>query len=173
MSVSECAAVFELLLWLPLQILISKSQNLFEDGCNDVFEVELQDIGDLMKIRLGHDDSSPSADWYCDLVTVRAKGTGNVWVFDVDSWFDSNRGDKKIVREFFPTSYHVSDIRMDDEVGTAARFHCKHFLELGTKLACHVLQTLNAGGHGGNHWRIGRHRSNAASNRQRARLLNR
>ena len=75
---------------VAVQVLISKSQNLFEDGCNDVFEFEAQDVGDLMKIRIGHDDTSASADWYCDLVTVRAKGKGQVWVFDVDSWFGEN-----------------------------------------------------------------------------------
>lgn len=51
-------------MWLNDEVLVSKSQNLFEDGCNDVFELNTRDVGEIMKIKIGHDDTSNSADWH-------------------------------------------------------------------------------------------------------------
>lgn len=51
-------------IWLNEDVLASKSQNLFEDGCNDVFELDTRDVGEIMKIKIGHDDTSNARDWH-------------------------------------------------------------------------------------------------------------
>lgn len=55
---------------------ITECQNFFEDGCTDIFEIECRDIGELAEIKIGHDDSSRSPDWFLDRVSVRAKSSG-------------------------------------------------------------------------------------------------
>jgi hypothetical protein len=48
------------------------SQNNFEAGDSDVFQIRAPDCGELKKIRLYHDNKGLGAAWHCEIVIVRA-----------------------------------------------------------------------------------------------------
>lgn len=72
-----------------------------ESGCRDVFTIESIDVGDLNKIRIGHDNSGMLAGWFLDNVIVENLKTGKVWKFQCDQWLAKSYGDKKIERTFY------------------------------------------------------------------------
>ena len=81
----------------------------FENGNVDRFEHKLMDVGDIKKIRLGHDDSGPGPAWYVDHVEVEAPRLGRKWKFPVNAWFDKSKGDRKIERDFYPQDVETED----------------------------------------------------------------
>ena len=80
--------------------------NLFEAGGIDLFEAEDVDVGELLKIKIGHDNSRPGAAWLLDKVVIENTTTGVQWTCKCSGegqWFDHNRGDGKVVRELLPS----------------------------------------------------------------------
>ncbi|KAG2501257.1 hypothetical protein HYH03_001064 [Edaphochlamys debaryana] len=79
-------------------------KNDFERGNTDVFTFEEVNVGNLKKIRLGHDGSGLGAGWHVKKVVVENLTTGQMWVFDVNRWFDKGEDDGAIERDLYPTS---------------------------------------------------------------------
>jgi Ca2+-binding EF-hand superfamily protein len=80
-------------------------QNLFEAGSVDLFEVEELDVGELLKVKIGHDNSGIGPSWLLDKVTVENTSSGVQWLCKCSGnglWFDHKRGDGKVVRELLP-----------------------------------------------------------------------
>src|SRR5687767_11957990 len=74
----------------------------FERGDLDQFYFELEDLGDLKKIRIEHDDSGGRAGWFLDKVVVmRQTPPAAQWTFPCSGWLASDEP-PGISRELFP-----------------------------------------------------------------------
>nr|XP_055024965.1 lipoxygenase homology domain-containing protein 1 isoform X1 [Misgurnus anguillicaudatus] len=81
----------------------SKShKNKFEKGMIDEFTVEAVDLGELQKLRIGHDNSGGSAGWFLDWVEIDAPSQGQRLRFPCGRWLDSGEDDGAIVRDLYP-----------------------------------------------------------------------
>jgi len=84
---------------------LDNEENNFERAKTDKFTVEFPDLGEVTKIRIGHDNKRvglTDPNWYCKSVSVTSLRTSDTWNFNIDKWFDSGSGDKLIVREAEP-----------------------------------------------------------------------
>uniref|UniRef100_A0A3Q1FQV9 Lipoxygenase homology PLAT domains 1a n=1 Tax=Acanthochromis polyacanthus TaxID=80966 RepID=A0A3Q1FQV9_9TELE len=83
---------------------LSKSEtnsNKFERGAVDKFTMEAVDLGQVFKIKIRHDNSMVSADWYLDQVEVFDVDTEEVFLFLCERWLSRKREDKRIERLFY------------------------------------------------------------------------
>uniref|UniRef100_A0A3P9N0R2 Lipoxygenase homology PLAT domains 1 n=1 Tax=Poecilia reticulata TaxID=8081 RepID=A0A3P9N0R2_POERE len=91
---------------------LSKSEtnsNKFERGSVDKFTIEAVDLGQVFKIKIRHDNSMVSPDWYLDQVEVFDLDTEEVYLFLCERWLSRKREDRLIERVFYvKIPYHVS-----------------------------------------------------------------
>jgi hypothetical protein len=86
---------------VPLET--SKSnKNKFERNQTDVFEIKESDVGDIRKIRIGHDGTGPGSGWHLKEVIIDAPKLGQKWHFPCGRWLDKKEEDGKIERELYP-----------------------------------------------------------------------
>lgn len=57
------------------------------------------DIGEIKKIRLGHDGAGLGSGWFVNKAIVRNQTSGKEYFFLVGKWLDAGEGDRKIVRD--------------------------------------------------------------------------
>jgi hypothetical protein len=76
-----------------------ETKNGFERGTKEVMPIEAMDLGDLTKIRIGHDNKGLGAGWFLDKVVVKNLRTDDEFVFPCNNWLDKAEGDRQIVRE--------------------------------------------------------------------------
>lgn len=71
--------------------------------CNqeDKFTIEAVDLGQVYKIKIRHDNSMVSADWYLDQVEVVDEDTEEVFLFLCERWLSKKREDQRIERVFY------------------------------------------------------------------------
>jgi len=62
-----------------------------------VFRICCTDLGQLVKIRIGHDGTGIGSGWFCEIVNIEAT-TGN-WLFPCNRWFDISEDDHSIERD--------------------------------------------------------------------------
>ncbi|XP_050949579.1 lipoxygenase homology domain-containing protein 1 isoform X3 [Labeo rohita] len=79
----------------------SENSNKFERGSVDTFTLEAVDLGQVFKIRIRHDNSMLSADWYLDQVEVLDQDTEEVFLFLCERWLSKKKEDKRIDRVFY------------------------------------------------------------------------
>ncbi|CDQ62070.1 unnamed protein product [Oncorhynchus mykiss] len=80
----------------------------FERGAEDMFIVELEDVGDVIeKIRIGHDNSGTNPGWHLDRVEIRRllrKGKGSeTTILPCERWLAKSEDDGETVRELVPS----------------------------------------------------------------------
>uniref|UniRef100_A0A3B3YF21 PLAT domain-containing protein n=1 Tax=Poecilia mexicana TaxID=48701 RepID=A0A3B3YF21_9TELE len=83
---------------------LSKSEtnsNKFERGSVDKFTIEAVDLGQVFKIKIRHDNSMVSPDWYLDQVEVFDLDTEEVYLFLCERWLSRKREDRLIERVFY------------------------------------------------------------------------
>ncbi|XP_033845859.1 lipoxygenase homology domain-containing protein 1-like [Periophthalmus magnuspinnatus] len=83
---------------------LSKSEtnsNKFERGSVDKFTMEAVDLGQVFKIKIRHDNSLVSPDWYLDQVEVYDVDTEEVFLFLCERWLSKKREDRRIERVFY------------------------------------------------------------------------
>ncbi|XP_030114351.4 lipoxygenase homology domain-containing protein 1 isoform X9 [Taeniopygia guttata] len=81
----------------------SKSnKNKFERGKVDEFTVESVDIGDLKKIKIGHDNKGNSTGWFLEWVEIDAPSVGQCLKFPCGRWLDKSEDDGAVERIIFP-----------------------------------------------------------------------
>ncbi|XP_061589573.1 lipoxygenase homology domain-containing protein 1 [Cololabis saira] len=106
----------------------------FERGAEDMFIVELEDVGDVIeKIRIGHDNRGINPGWHLDRVEIRRllrKGKGSETViFPCERWLAKSEDDGETVRELVPSdiiteklsrdgSLKVTEVEVDDALET-------------------------------------------------------
>ncbi|KAF3701896.1 Lipoxygenase -like proteiny domain-containing protein 1 [Channa argus] len=81
------------------------NSNKFERGAVDIFTIEAVDLGDVFKIKIRHDNSMVSADWYLDQVEVVDVDTEEVFLFLCERWLSRKREDRRIERVFYVKGY--------------------------------------------------------------------
>lgn len=67
----------------------------------DKFTIEAVDLGQVYKIKIRHDNSMMSADWYLDQVEVVDEDTEEVFLFLCERWLSRKREDCRIDRVFY------------------------------------------------------------------------
>jgi hypothetical protein len=60
-----------------------------------VLQINLEDIGEIYKIRIGHDNSGKDPRWYLEEIRLENMATCELFCLTVDSWIpeDENSGD--------------------------------------------------------------------------------
>uniref|UniRef100_A0A8D3BN03 Lipoxygenase homology domains 1b n=1 Tax=Scophthalmus maximus TaxID=52904 RepID=A0A8D3BN03_SCOMX len=77
-------------------------KNKFEQGMINEFTVEAVDLGDLEKLRIGHDNSGGSPGWFLDWVEIDAASQGQRLRFPCGRWLDKGEDDGALVRDLYP-----------------------------------------------------------------------
>lgn len=78
----------------------------------DKFTLEAVDLGIVFKIKIRHDNSMISPDWYLDQVEVYDEDTEEVFLFLCERWLSRKKEDQRIERVFYvkvawKTSVHL------------------------------------------------------------------
>ncbi|KAM9632188.1 lipoxygenase homology domain-containing protein 1 isoform 3-T3 [Trichechus inunguis] len=73
----------------------------FERNSIEIFTVETLDLGDLWKVRIGHDNTGKAPGWFVDWVEVDAPSLGKCMTFPCGRWLAKNEDDGTIVRDLF------------------------------------------------------------------------
>jgi hypothetical protein len=78
--------------------LSGRMMNCFERNQTDEFPLLVEDdLGELSKVIIGHDNSGPGPAWYLDEVIINEGARS--WRFPCNKWLDATEGDHKIERE--------------------------------------------------------------------------
>jgi len=85
-----------------IQLKTSNNRNKWERDQEDEFTVESVGLGDLKKIRIGHDNAGLKSGWYVSSVEIDCPSTGTFWRFPVGKWFADDEGDQLIERDVYP-----------------------------------------------------------------------
>ena len=99
------------------------NKNKFEQGKIDYFEITGVDVGEIEKLRIGHDNSGLGAAWHLKEVVVELPNRQKIY-FPSNQWFDKKGEDGKIERDLFTVDYlhevteksHNIDLR--DSIGS-------------------------------------------------------
>eukprot|EP00062_Callorhinchus_milii_P006800 gi/632947789/ref/XP_007889227.1/ PREDICTED: lipoxygenase homology domain-containing protein 1 [Callorhinchus milii] len=81
-------------------VLHREDENAFQNGQKNIFTVISQNIGNLYKIRIGHNNSGEFPGWHCEKIDLENLYSGKKYHFDVNSWMDQKEEDGEICREF-------------------------------------------------------------------------
>ncbi|XP_058024091.1 lipoxygenase homology domain-containing protein 1 [Ahaetulla prasina] len=84
------------------------NRNKFERDKVDVFTVECVDLGDLKKIKIGHDNTGHSEGWFLDWVEVDASCLGLCLKFPCGRWLDKSEDDGATERVLFPAELQTT-----------------------------------------------------------------
>ncbi|XP_010779871.1 lipoxygenase homology domain-containing protein 1-like [Notothenia coriiceps] len=95
----------------------------FERGAEDMFIVELEDVGDVLeKIRIGHDNKGTNPGWHLDRVEIRRqlrKGKGSeTTIFPCECWLAKSEDDGQTVRELVPSDIITEKLLRDGKLKT-------------------------------------------------------
>ncbi|XP_058879383.1 lipoxygenase homology domain-containing protein 1-like [Acipenser ruthenus] len=85
--------------------LYGNDKDLFQSGHEDIFEIKAGNIGELYKIRIGHNNSGESPGWHCDEVRLQNLFTEEMFFLPVNYWLSRDENDGEICREV-PVLYH-------------------------------------------------------------------
>ncbi|XP_029211921.2 uncharacterized protein LOC114975839 isoform X2 [Acropora millepora] len=98
---------------------LDNNKNNFESGQKDSFVICCGTyLGQLSKIRIGHDNTGFGAAWFLDKVTVEDPKTGEEVIFPCQRWFSTNDGDGKISRELVRDDKVEVEINVSQDFGT-------------------------------------------------------
>ncbi|XP_062273857.1 lipoxygenase homology domain-containing protein 1 [Scomber scombrus] len=79
-----------------------KFRNLFERGRADCFVLEMLDLGELLRIKVEHDNSNSSCGWYLECIEVTNTANSVTTIFQCGKWLDSSKADGQIQRVLYP-----------------------------------------------------------------------
>lgn len=71
----------------------------FERDHADVFTLEALDIGEIRKVRIGHDGRGLGASWHLDRVEIDVASQGKRYVFKCGRWLSTSEDDRQTERE--------------------------------------------------------------------------
>ncbi|XP_061166198.1 lipoxygenase homology domain-containing protein 1-like [Saccostrea echinata] len=77
-----------------------QGQSEFTPGAVSEFNVDFGDIGELLKIRLEHNNKNDSASWHVDWVEMTDVDTNEHHKIFINRWFSVDEEDGQVVREF-------------------------------------------------------------------------
>ncbi|XP_029436484.1 lipoxygenase homology domain-containing protein 1 [Rhinatrema bivittatum] len=85
------------------------NKNKYERGKTDVFTVEAVNIGELKKLKIGHDNTGNSPGWFLDWVEIDAPSLGQCMRFPCGRWLDKSEDDGAIERYLFPSHLQMEE----------------------------------------------------------------
>nr|XP_019595266.1 PREDICTED: lipoxygenase homology domain-containing protein 1 isoform X5 [Rhinolophus sinicus] len=77
------------------------NSDMFERDSIEIFTVETLDLGELWKIRIGHDNTGKAPGWFLEWVEVDAPSLGKSMTFPCGRWLAKNEDDGALVRDLF------------------------------------------------------------------------
>nr|XP_040124039.1 oxygen-regulated protein 1 [Ictidomys tridecemlineatus] len=80
-------------------ILGSGKHQLFSSNSADMFKINLKDVGEIYKIRIGHDNSGKDPRWYLEEVRLENLVTQELFCLPVDSWIGEDENDGDVWKE--------------------------------------------------------------------------
>ncbi|XP_043544289.1 lipoxygenase homology domain-containing protein 1-like isoform X6 [Chiloscyllium plagiosum] len=84
----------------PLRLLKSNNTNIFLPNQSDEFQVSMENVGHIYKIRIAHDNTSTKPHWKLDKVLMKCVNSGKILNFNADRWLSTEHDDGDVVREF-------------------------------------------------------------------------
>ncbi|XP_074841891.1 oxygen-regulated protein 1 [Carettochelys insculpta] len=79
--------------------LYGKEGELFQRGKEDTFTIDAGDIGELYKIRIGHNNAGEFPSWHCEEVQVQNLHSGEQFSLPTQRWLAQDQDDGEICRE--------------------------------------------------------------------------
>ncbi|XP_061672103.1 LOW QUALITY PROTEIN: lipoxygenase homology domain-containing protein 1-like [Syngnathoides biaculeatus] len=79
-----------------------KNRNLFERGQTDRFAVKTLDLGELLRVKVEHDNSGANHGWFLERVEVTNTANSVTTVFQCAKWLDKAKADGCIERILYP-----------------------------------------------------------------------
>ncbi|KAM9387408.1 LOW QUALITY PROTEIN: oxygen-regulated protein 1 [Phaethornis superciliosus] len=76
-----------------------EEEELFQRGNEDIFTVNIRNIGHLYKIRIGHTNTGNSPAWHCEEVQLLNLFSGEQFSFPARRWLDRDQGNGEISME--------------------------------------------------------------------------
>ena len=76
--------------------------NLFERGRTDCFVLEMLDLGELLRVKMEHDNRSSNSGWYLQCVEVTNTANSVTTIFQCGKWLDTSKADGQIQRVLYP-----------------------------------------------------------------------
>lgn len=128
--------------------LVSVTQkSAFQRGGKDTFSIACQDLGEVTKIRIGHDNIGQSPNWHLTEARLSEAVSGKAWVFPCGQWFDADDGDRQIVRELFASPadscIYTVTVYTSDLEGAGMMFRKSKFFCNGIHIcSCKLLDCL-------------------------------
>eukprot|EP01048_Picozoa_sp_COSAG05_P003977 COSAG05_NODE_197_length_14521_cov_113.902995_2_plen_373_part_00 len=110
----------------------------FERDTWDYTAITAEDLGDITRVKIGHDNKGFMAGWFLDKLTVTNSMTGVIWDFPCARWFDRDEDDGQVERTLqvgrgAPKLYTVTTVTGgEDNAGTSANVYVELIGELGT-----------------------------------------
>jgi hypothetical protein len=85
-------------------------QNKFERNHEDIFNIEAANLGQLQRVKVRHDNSLISPDWFLDKIVIRevsevGQEVEYEYTFYCERWLAKNKEDGKIERELLESNY--------------------------------------------------------------------
>eukprot|EP00798_Chlamydomonas_sp_ICE-L_P013676 gene13676-19564_t len=71
----------------------------FERAQADEFEIKTGDLGGLIEILIGHDNTGQGSSWHLEQVDITDTTSGQTWFFECNDWLSQNEGDGRIERQ--------------------------------------------------------------------------
>ncbi|XP_032242915.2 uncharacterized protein LOC5517078 isoform X2 [Nematostella vectensis] len=93
----------------------NEGQATFETGMIDTYKFECSYLGDLVKLRIGHDNTGWGPGWYLDKVTVDDSKSGDTAFFPCGKWFATDSDDGLITRVLTREGGPASTVIIDTE----------------------------------------------------------
>lgn len=85
-----------------LKTAVNGNKNKFERNQTDEFVIESAAIGDIKKIRIGHDNKGGGGAWFLEKVEIDCPSIGKKWLFPCRRWLAKDEDDGLLERELFP-----------------------------------------------------------------------
>ncbi|XP_056680371.1 lipoxygenase homology domain-containing protein 1 [Monodelphis domestica] len=79
----------------------SSNKDKFERGSIEIFTVDAFFLGELKKIRIGHDNTGKSPGWFVDWVEIDIPSLGKCLTFPCGQWLGKEEDDGAIYRDLF------------------------------------------------------------------------
>uniref|UniRef100_A0A3B4YR02 Lipoxygenase homology PLAT domains 1 n=1 Tax=Seriola lalandi dorsalis TaxID=1841481 RepID=A0A3B4YR02_SERLL len=79
-----------------------KFRNLFERGQTDRFVLEMLDLGELLRVKVEHDNSRSNSGWYLECIEVTNTANSVTTIFQCGKWLDNHKADGQIQRVLYP-----------------------------------------------------------------------
>ncbi len=86
------------------EITLESRLSQFENGSLDSFFIETDDLGELQRLIVSHNNKLLGANWYLDEVIIETLSTKKLWYFPVYSWIKKN--DKLVIKSVKCSTYN-------------------------------------------------------------------